>query len=129
MWRQTGYTLFRPAALALGGIIADMPFAAANNFVFAVPIYFMSGLSLSAGAFFTFYLYVLFGYLSLATFFRFLGSLCSSYDVAARLASVIVSAFVLYSGYLIPVYSMKRWLFWLCEHRPHWPHCQDRIPS
>lgn len=108
--------MFRPAAYALGGIIADIPFAITNNLVFSLPIYFMSGLSRSAGAFFTFYLYVVFGYLSLATFFRFLGNLCSSYDVAARLAAVIVSIFVLYCGYLIPVFSMKRWLFWWANH-------------
>lgn len=118
MWRQSGYTLYRPAALALGGILADIPFAATNNFFFALIIYFMAGLSRSAGAFFTFYLLVLSGYLSLASFFRFLGSLCSSYDIAARLASVIVSAFVLYCGYLIPVFSMKRWLFWLYYINP-----------
>ena len=78
----------------------------------------MTGLARTPGAFFTFYLYVWSAYLALATFFRFLGSLCSSYDVAARLASVIVSAFVLYSGYLIPVFSMKRWLFWIYYINP-----------
>ena len=83
-----------------------------------VIIYFMAGLRSSAGAFFTFYLVVISGYFALATFFRFLGSLCSSYDVAARLASVIVSAFVLYSGYLIPTFAQKRWLFWLSYINP-----------
>lgn len=39
--------------------------------------------------------------------------MCSNYDVAARLASIIITFMILYSGYLIPVYSMKRWLFWI----------------
>lgn len=108
MWRQTGYTLYRPAALGISSILADLPFSSTNNFLFSIIIYFMTGLARTPGAFFTFYLYVWWAYLALATFFRFLGTLCSSYDVAARLASVIVSAFVLYSGYLIPVFSMKR---------------------
>lgn len=118
MWRQTGYTLYRPAALGIASILADLPFSSTNNFLFSIIIYFMTGLARTPGAFFTFYLYVWSAYLALATFFRFLGSLCSSYDVAARLASVIVSAFVLYSGYLIPIFSMKRWLFWLYYLNP-----------
>jgi len=118
MWRQTGYTLYRPAALGIASILADLPFSSTNNFLFSLIIYFMTGLARTPGAFFTFYLYVWSAYLALATFFRFLGSLCSSYDVAARLASVIVSAFVLYSGYLIPVFSMKRWLFWIYYINP-----------
>jgi ATP-binding cassette subfamily G (WHITE) protein 2 (SNQ2) len=41
-----------------------------------------------------------------------------SYDVAARFASVFVTGMVLYTGYLIPIHSMKRWLFWIyCTHR------------
>ena len=31
-WRQSGYTLYHPAALALGGILADIPYACVNNF-------------------------------------------------------------------------------------------------
>jgi ATP-binding cassette subfamily G (WHITE) protein 2 (SNQ2) len=38
-----------------------------------------------------FYLIVLSGFLSLSGFFRLLGTLCPSYDHAARLASVLIS--------------------------------------
>jgi ATP-binding cassette subfamily G (WHITE) protein 2 (SNQ2) len=41
-----------------------------------------------------------------------------SYDVAARFASVFITGMVLYTGYLIPIHSMKRWLFWIyCTYR------------
>lgn len=73
----------------------------------------MTGLYPSAGAFFAFYVSVLMGYFSLATFFRLLGTMCMNYDIAARVASVLITLFVTYSGYLIPVFSMKRWLFWI----------------
>lgn len=75
-------------------------------------LYFMGGLYRSPGAFFSvssgrcvdhqadlvaheptlqFYLIVLSGFLSLSGFFRLLGTLCPSYDHAARLASVLIS--------------------------------------
>lgn len=40
------------------------------------------------------------------------------YNVAARLASVLISIMVTYTGYMIPVFAMKRWLFWLYYLNP-----------
>lgn len=59
---------------------------------------FMGGLVSTAGAFFTFYIIVVAGFLALAGFFRLLGTFCSSFDVAARLASVLITLMILYSG-------------------------------
>lgn len=53
--------------------------------------YFMGGLYYSAGAFFSFYLIVLSGFFALAGFFRLLGTLCKTYDHAARFASIIIT--------------------------------------
>jgi ATP-binding cassette subfamily G (WHITE) protein 2 (SNQ2) len=33
--------------------------------------------------------------------------------VASRLASILVSAFVLYSGYIVPYFNMKKWIRWI----------------
>lgn len=41
-----------------------------------------------------------------------------TYDVAARLASVLISLMVIYAGYMIPVNTMKRWLFWIYYINP-----------
>lgn len=48
----------------------------------------------------------------MAGFFRTLGVATTDYNVAARLASVLISLMVTYTGYMIPVFAMKRWLFW-----------------
>lgn len=73
----------------------------------------MAGLAAGAGGFFTFYAVILAGYFALAAFFRLLGTLCSNFDVASRLASILITVMVVFGGYLIPVFSMPRWLFWL----------------
>lgn len=69
----------------------------------------MTDLVRDAGAFFTFYVLIFSGFLALSAFFRFLGCLCSSYDVAGRLAAALVTVMVLFSGYMVPVFNMKRY--------------------
>lgn len=64
------------------------------------------------------YVTILISYFALSALFRLLGTLCSSFDVASRLAAVLITLFITYSGYLIPVYSMKRWLFWIYYANP-----------
>lgn len=62
--------------------------------------------------FFTFYLIIITTFWAMSAFFRLLGTVTADYNVAARLAALLITAMVIYSGYLIPVYAMKRWLFW-----------------
>ena len=54
----------------------------------------------------------------MAGFFRLMGVATKDYNVAARLASVLISVMVTYTGYMIPVFAMKRWLFWLFYLNP-----------
>jgi ATP-binding cassette, subfamily G (WHITE), member 2, PDR len=37
--KQVGYTLFRPAAYSLGGLVADMPFGAFQIMIFSMIVY------------------------------------------------------------------------------------------
>lgn len=73
----------------------------------------MCGLVRDAGHFFTFYLVIIMTFWAMSAFFRFLGTVTADYNVAARLAAFLITAMVVYSGYLIPVFAMKRWLFWI----------------
>jgi ATP-binding cassette subfamily G (WHITE) protein 2 (SNQ2) len=55
----------------------------------------MTNLFRDAGAFFTFYLMIVTGYLAMTLFFRTVGCLCPDFDVAIRLAATIITLFVL----------------------------------
>lgn len=116
--RQGGYGFYRPAAFSLASTLADIPINSLQILAFGIIIYFMSGLVYTGGAFMTFYITIYAGFLALAAFFRLLGCGCSSFDVASRLAAFLVSGMVLFSGYLIPVFNMKRWLFWIYYLNP-----------
>ncbi|GFZ48255.1 hypothetical protein JCM24511_06003 [Saitozyma sp. JCM 24511] len=118
LYRQVGYRFYRPAAFAVAAVAADVPFNASNIFIFSIVLYFMGGLYSSAGAFFMFYLFVFTTFMVMAGFFRSLGVATKDYNVAARLASVLISLMVTYTGYMIPVFAMKRWLFWIFYLNP-----------
>lgn len=134
MYKQVGYRFYRPGALAVAQTLADLPINALKIMLFSIIVYFMAGLASTAGAFFTFYLFVISSYLVMSAFFRVLGTgtqvstvgviasldltVLETYDVAARLASVLISLMVIYAGYMIPVNTMKRWLFWIYYINP-----------
>ena len=111
--KHRAYTFHRPSALWIAQIIVDLAFAAVQIFVFSVMVYFMCHLVRDAGAFFTFYLVVVCGYLAMTLFFRTLGCLCPDFDYAMKFAAMVITLFVLTSGYLIPYQNEKKWLRWI----------------
>jgi ATP-binding cassette, subfamily G (WHITE), member 2, SNQ2 len=76
-----------------------------TNRVNRIIIYFMAGLTRTAGAFFIFYLFVYTTFLAMTSFFRLIGTTMRSYDVAARLAAVIITFMVLYTGQFTPFHN------------------------
>ncbi|CCO36283.1 ABC transporter G family member 11 AltName: Full=ABC transporter ABCG,11 [Rhizoctonia solani AG-1 IB] len=118
LYKQLSYRFYRASALSVAQTITDIPLTAIRILIFSIIIYFMCGLQRSAGAFFTFYLFIYVTFLAMAAFFRLIGIICQGYDMAARLAASIVTLMVVYSGYMIPVYAMKRWLFWIWYLNP-----------
>ncbi|CAE6481297.1 unnamed protein product [Rhizoctonia solani] len=118
LYKQLSYRFYRGSALSVAQTITDIPLTAARILLFCIIVYFMCGLERSAGGFFTFYLFTYITFLSMTAFFRLIGIVCTGYDVAARLAAVIITLMVIYAGYMIPVYSMKRWLFWIWYMNP-----------
>ncbi|KAF9010854.1 ABC-2 type transporter-domain-containing protein [Cyathus striatus] len=126
--KQTSYSMYRPSAIALANTFADLPFSATRILLYNIVIYFMVGLHRSAGAFFTFHLFNYIAYLTMQGFFRTFGLICFNFDSAFRLAAFFIPNFVQYSGYMIPVDSMKRWLFWIYYINPvsyAWQACME----
>ena len=111
--KHKAYTFHRASALWIAQIIIDLAFSAVQIFVFSVIVYFMCGLVRDAGAFFTFYLVVVSGYLAMTLFFRTVGCLCPDFDYAMKFAAVIITLFVLTSGYLIQYQNAQKWLRWI----------------
>ncbi|KAK4501851.1 hypothetical protein PRZ48_007660 [Zasmidium cellare] len=111
--KHRAYTFHRPSALWTAQIMVDLAFAAVQILVFSIMVYFMCGLVYDAGAFFTFYLVIITGYLAMTLFFRTVGCLCPDFDSAIKFAATIITLFVLTSGYLIQYQSQQVWLRWI----------------
>lgn len=111
--KHRAYTFHRPSALWLAQILVDLAFASVQIFVFSVIVYFMTGLVRDAGAFFIFVLIIVTGYLSMTLFFRTIGCLCPDFDYAIKFAAVIITLFVITSGYIIQYQSQQVWLRWI----------------
>ncbi|KAI5794530.1 ABC transporter [Pyronema domesticum] len=111
--KHKAYTFHRPSALWIAQILVDVVFAASQIFVFSVIVYFMCGLARDAGAFFIFWIIIVLGYLAMTLFFRTVGCLCPDFDYALKFASVLITFFVLTSGYLISYQSQGKWVSWI----------------
>ena len=74
LYSQANKKFYRPGALAVAQTLADLPINALKIMLFSIIVYFMAGLASTAGAFFTFYLFVISSYLVMSAFFRVLGT-------------------------------------------------------
>lgn len=111
--KHKAYTFHRPSALWLAQILVDLAFAATQILVFSIIVYFMTGLARDAGAFFTFVLLILSGYLAMTLFFRTIGCLCPDFDYAMKFAACVITLLVITSGYLIQSQSQQVWMSWI----------------
>lgn len=53
VWKHKSWALYRPAATTLAATLADLPINCLSIFLFSVVLYWMIGLTASAGAFFS----------------------------------------------------------------------------
>jgi ABC-type multidrug transport system ATPase subunit/ABC-type multidrug transport system permease subunit len=111
--KHKAYAFHRPSALWIGQIFVDQAFTVPRILVFSIIVYFMTGLSLSAGAFFTFALLILSGSIAMTLVFRIIGCLSPDFDYALRIAVVTIQLLIVTSGYLIQSQSEQVWLRWI----------------
>ncbi|ORX47211.1 hypothetical protein DM01DRAFT_1339227 [Hesseltinella vesiculosa] len=107
------YAMYRPSAYYLAQVILDIPFAIAQVLLFEICTYFMMGLSLSAGRFFTYFIVLFFINMTMNGFFRFFGAISPTFFVATQVTGVLLVAIVTYTGYVIVKSRMHPWLSWL----------------
>ncbi|KAG1047886.1 hypothetical protein G6F46_009926 [Rhizopus delemar] len=112
------YALYRPSAFYIAQVVMDVPYAVVQVLLFEICAYFMMGLKLTAGAFFSFFIILFFINMCMNGFFRFFGSSTSSFFLATQLSGVVLIAVTSYTGYTIPYNKMHPWLFWIYYINP-----------
>ncbi|QGA18207.1 hypothetical protein EYB26_005891 [Talaromyces marneffei] len=116
--KHKAFSFYRPSAYALAQVVVDMPLIAVQVIIFDLIAYFMSGLSRTPSQFFINLLIIFVLTMTIYSFFRAIGALCPSLDVATRITGVSLQALVVYTGYLIPPWKMHPWLKWLIWINP-----------
>ena len=111
-------SFYRPSAYAIAQTVVDMPLVLIQVTIFDLVVYFMSNLSRTPSQFFISLLFLWIITMSMYSFFRSLGALCKSLDVATRITGVAIQALIVYTGYLIPPQKMHPWFKWLIWINP-----------
>ncbi|CEO60742.1 Putative ABC transporter [Penicillium brasilianum] len=118
LMKHKSFSFYRPAAYALAQVVVDVPLVFIQVLLFDIVVYFMSNLARTASQFFINLLVIFILTMTMYSFFRALGALCASLDVATRLTGVAIQALIVYTGYLIPPWKMHPWLKWLIWINP-----------
>ncbi|KAM0556987.1 hypothetical protein ACHAPJ_005666 [Fusarium lateritium] len=109
--KHKAYAFHRPSALWIAQIFVDQIFAASQILIFCIIVYFMTNLVRDAGAFFTFFLMILSGNIGMTLFFR--RCVSPDFDYAIKFAVIVITLFVVTSGYIIQYDDEKEWLRWI----------------
>ncbi|WFD34808.1 hypothetical protein MCUN1_001652 [Malassezia cuniculi] len=116
--RQKRFAMLLPSADALGNTILDFPIRMISLLIFDIIVYFMTGLSMHAGKFFTYLGVTCLVTYTMVAFFRMVAAATRSESIATLWGGVAVIDVALYTGYMIPRSSMRVWWKWLSYCQP-----------
>lgn len=111
--KHRSLALYHPAAFCLAQIAVDIPVLFFQVSQFSLIVYFMVGLRTSASAFFTYWIIVFAATMAMTACFRAIGAGFSTFDAASKVSGFLVSALVMYCGYLISKPEMHPWFVWI----------------
>lgn len=107
------FALYHPAAFCIAQIATDIPILLFQASQFSLVIYFMTGLRVEAGAFFTFWTIVYTLAMTMTALFRAIGAAFSTFDDATKFSGFWFAAVVIYTGFFIPKTEMHPWFVWI----------------
>ncbi|KAL1310558.1 hypothetical protein AAFC00_000837 [Neodothiora populina] len=111
--KHKAFAFYNPAAFCIAQIATDVPILLFQISTFSVILYFMVGLKVTAGAFFTYWFILYLSTFVMTALFRACGAAFPTFDAASKVSGFLVSALVTYIGYEIPKPSMHPWFVWI----------------
>lgn len=111
--KHRSFALYNPAAVVIAQVVADLPIMLFQVSHFGLILYFMVGLKMTAGAFFTYLVINYTAALSMTSFFRFIGAAFPTFDAATKVSGLSTVALFVYMGYMIVKPEMHPWLSWI----------------
>ncbi|KAF6827841.1 ABC multidrug transporter [Colletotrichum plurivorum] len=111
--KHKSFAFYHPAAFCIAQIAADIPILLFQVSIFSLVLYFMVGLKTTAGAFFTFFAVVFATTMCMTAMFRSIGAGFTTFDGASKASGFMVSALIMYCGYMIQKSQMHPWFVWI----------------
>ena len=96
--RHKRFGFYRPTAFCVANAITDIPMVLLQVTCFSLIIYFMSGMQVDAGKFFTFWIIVNVSTLCFVQMFRAVGAIFSHFGTASQLSGLLSTIFFVYGG-------------------------------
>ncbi|KAF5256007.1 hypothetical protein FOXYS1_13544 [Fusarium oxysporum] len=111
--KHASFAYIHPAAICISQALADLPITFLQVTIWSLIIYFLVGLKVTAGAFFTYFVFLFVTATCFNALFRAVGACFLQFDGASKVSGYAVAAMAMYSGYQIPVTMMHPWFGWL----------------
>lgn len=111
--KHKSFAFYHPAAFCIAQIAADIPVILFQVSTFSLVLYFMVGLTSTAGAFFTFWVLIVAITFCMTALFRAVGAGFSTFDGASKVSGFLIGCTIIYSGYLISKPQMHPWFEWI----------------
>ncbi|KAJ7657217.1 ABC-2 type transporter-domain-containing protein [Mycena polygramma] len=111
--KHTAYALYHPFTEAVASMICDLPAKFITATVVNLTIYFMANLRREVGPFFIFYLFSITATFAMSMIFRTIASASRSLIQALTPTATLILAFIMYSGFTVPVRDMVVWFRWI----------------
>lgn len=117
--RHNDYAFYRPSAVSISRVLLDFPAIAFSVLLFAIPMYFMTGLDVDAGKFWIYMLFVFTTTLMVTALYRMLAAFSPEIDTAIRFAGIALNVLIIYTGYIISKsqllsrYIWFGWMYWI----------------
>ncbi|KAL2822815.1 ABC-2 type transporter-domain-containing protein [Aspergillus cavernicola] len=113
--KHKSFAYIHPAAICIAQVTSDIPILLLQVSVWSLITYFMAGLTLSASAFFTYWIVLFVTNACACAMFRAIGAVFGSFNVAAQISGYAIAIMAMYAGYQIQATQMHPWFSWL-----HW---------
>jgi ATP-binding cassette subfamily G (WHITE) protein 2 (SNQ2) len=107
------FAFFHPAAYVLAQIASDIPILLFQVSHFSIVLYFMTGLKVSASAFFTYWVVVFAITMCITAMFRAIAAGFRTFNDASKVSGLALSVTVTYAGFLVYKPQMHPWFVWL----------------
>ncbi|KJZ79725.1 hypothetical protein HIM_01194 [Hirsutella minnesotensis 3608] len=110
--KQRSLGLYRPAAYALGQILADIPWKVIFV-VYNLPIYWMINFKRRPDSFFIWFLTLYVALISMGVMFRTIAVFTTTITRAVLPVGILMNSLIIYTGFYVTPPGMKVWLGWL----------------